>query len=97
MKNESVPIADPYLLRMPGKADAQPFPTWELWGLAYQDVAGKVARASKIAPADRVAKLKSLKESNQDVLERIDPVHRIKFTTMLAKYISELESQAADA
>jgi len=95
--DEAPPTDAPYLLSIPGKDEAQPFPTWELWGTAYEEIAKKVAHAGKVPHDERIGKLELLREANKETLGRIDPVHRIKFTGKIAGHINELKSRAATA
>jgi len=80
-----------YALLVPGKE--QPFSvhhTLDEWADAYEALADKTARAGKVAPRDRMTKLRELKECNHDTLERIDTVKRIRHTAGHQKRIKAL-------
>ena len=80
-----------FALRVPGKDE--PFSvhdTLDDWADAYEALADKTARAGKVAPRDRMTKLRELKECNHDTLERIDTVKRIRHTAGHQKRIKAL-------
>lgn len=80
-----------YALRVPGKD--QPYSVHDSlddWADAYEALADKTARAGKVAPRERMTKLRELKEVNHDTLERIDTVKRIRHTAGHQKRINAL-------
>ena len=80
-----------FALRVPGKDE--PFSVHDSlddWADAYEALADKTARAGKVAPRDRMTKLRELKECNHDTLERIDTVKRVRHTAGHQKRIKAL-------
>jgi len=80
-----------FALLVPGKE--QPFSvhhSLDEWADAYEALADKTARAGKVAPRDRMTKLRELKECNHETLERIDTVKRIRHTAGHQKRIKAL-------
>jgi hypothetical protein len=69
--------ANRWELLIPGKDAAQVFDTMEAWSTAYEELAGKVARA-RLTPEQRRTKLMALRELNLDTLERLPPGERVK-------------------
>ncbi len=70
-----------YHLQVPGRD--VPFSTHQSldeWGDAYEDLADKTAKASKVPPRERMTKLRELKECNKETLERVDTVKRLRHT-----------------
>lgn len=82
----------PYPLSVPGR-DPVEFVTWQEWGEAFQELVEKVARAAKATPEERMEKLRVLREANHATLERIDPIHRIKFTGKMSSHLKELDAR----
>jgi hypothetical protein len=92
--DEEVGLApDGFALMVPGK-DA-PFSTHasiEEWSAAYEELAGKTAKAGKVPARDRMTKLRELKEANEGLLKRADVVWRAKH---LAGYQQRLRALGA--
>lgn len=68
-----------FALMVPGK-DA-PFSTHASiveWSAAYEELADKTAKAGKVAPRDRMTKLRELKEANEALLKRVDVTWKAK-------------------
>lgn len=87
---EPVPVIG-FALRVPGRD--QPFSVHDSlddWGDAYESLADKTARAGKVAPRERMTKLRELKELNQETLDRIDTIKRIRHTAGHQKRIKAL-------
>ena len=60
------------------------------WGDAYENLADKTARAGKVPARERMTKLRELKETNQETLDRIDSIKRIRHTAGHQKRIKAL-------
>ena len=82
-----------FALLVPGKE--QPFSihqSLDEWQDAYEDLADKTARAGKRPARDRMTALKELRVVNEDVMQRIDMVKRIRHT---ASYSLRLKALGA--
>ena len=82
-----------FALMVPGK-DA-PFSTHATiaeWSAAYEELADKTAKAGKVAPRDRMTKLRELKEANEGLLKRVDVVWK---TRHVAGYSQRLRALGA--
>lgn len=82
-----------FALRVPGKE--QPFSfhqSLEEWQDAYEDLADKTARAGKRPARERMTALKELRVANEDVMQSIDMVKRIRHT---ASYSLRLKALGA--
>lgn len=80
-----------YQLMVPGKD--KPFSvhqTLDEWQDAYEDLAEKTAMAGKVAPRERMTKLKELREVNETTIQRIDLVKRIRHTASYTQRIKAL-------
>lgn len=80
-----------FALMVPGKD--QPFSvhqTLDEWQDAYEDLAEKTAMAGKVAPRERMTKLKELREVNETTIQRIDLVKRIRHTASYTQRIKAL-------
>lgn len=80
-----------YGLMVPGKE--MPFSihqSLDEWADAYEDLAEKTAKAGRVPARDRMTKLRELKECNQDTLERIDTLKRIRHTAAYQKRLNAL-------
>nr|DAF60637.1 MAG TPA: RecT protein [Podoviridae sp. ctwJH20] len=87
---EAAPVIG-FAIRVPGKD--QPFSVHDSlddWGNAYEDLADKTARAGKVPARERMTKLRELKELNQETLDRIDTIKRIRHTAGHQKRIKAL-------
>jgi len=88
---EAEPQAGGFAIMVPGKD--QPFSTHqtlEQWAEAYEALAEKMANTAKLPARERMTKLRELKELNQETLEKIDSVTRIKHTASYQKRIRAL-------
>ena len=80
------------------RADGDPVPallnsTWsdiDTWCDAYEELADKTARAGKRPPRERMTILKELRNANQWVIEKIDPVKRLRHSASYAKRLAAL-------
>ena len=80
-----------YALMVPGKED--PFSVHESldeWADAYEDLSDKTARAGKRPARERMTVLKELRLINEDVIQRIDSVKRIRHTASYSQRIKAL-------
>jgi hypothetical protein len=80
-----------YALLVPGKDD--PFSVHQdldEWANAYEDLADKTARAGKRPARERMTALKELRMANEDTIQRIDSVKRIRHTASYSQRIKAL-------
>lgn len=78
-----------WVLAIPGK-DNSSFPDYPSWASAYEALADKVARAGKVAPRDRMTKLRELREANEETLQKIPALERIKHTATYSQRLAAL-------
>lgn len=83
-----VVMAGDWNLEIPGKP-AQSYPGQAEWSNAFEEMAAKVM-ATKLSPADKMAKLDALKDANKESLKRMPIEHRLAHTKELARRRSEL-------
>jgi hypothetical protein len=86
-----------YALLVPGKDD--PFSVHQdldEWANAYEDLADKTARAGKRPARERMTALKELRMANEDTIQRIDSVKRIRHTASYSQRIKALGAAIAD-
>ncbi len=80
------------------RAEGEPVPallnsTWsdiDAWCDAYEELADKTARAGKRPARERMTILKELRNANQSVIEKIDPVKRLRHSASYAKRLAAL-------
>jgi hypothetical protein len=80
-----------FALLVPGKE--QPFSVHQSldeWQDAYEDLADKTARAGKRPARDRMTALKELRVANEETIQRIDSIKRIRHTASYAQRIKAL-------
>lgn len=75
-------------LSIPGK-DSQPFDSEKNWSESYDELCAKVM-ASKLSPADKLAKLDALREANKYAFKRMDMDNRLVHTQAYAKRKADL-------
>lgn len=86
---EAQPVG--FALLVPGKEKpASVHASLDEWQDAYEDLAEKVARAGKVAPRDRMTKLRELRDVNEDTIKRVDVVKRIRHTAGYQKRLAAL-------
>jgi hypothetical protein len=90
LPNDSVqPIG--FALLVPGKE--QPFSihqSLDEWQDAYEDLADKTARAGKRPARERMTALKELRQANEETIQRIDSIKRIRHTASYSQRIKAL-------
>jgi hypothetical protein len=80
-----------FILRVPGKdAPYSIHQTLDEWGDAYEDLADRTARATKVPARERMTKLRELRDLNKDTIERIDTIKRVRHTAGHQKRINAL-------
>jgi hypothetical protein len=80
-----------YALMVPGKEDAYSVHnSLDEWADAYEDLADKTARAGKRPARDRMTILKELRLINEEVIQRIDSIKRIRHTASYSQRIKAL-------
>ena len=80
-----------FALLVPGKE--QPFSihqSLDEWQDAYEDLADKTARAGKRPARDRMTALKELRRANEETIQRVDTVKRIRHTASYSQRIKAL-------
>jgi hypothetical protein len=80
-----------FALLVPGKE--QPFSVHQSldeWQDAYEDLADKTARAGKRPARDRMTALKELRQVNEETIQRIDSIKRIRHTASYSQRIKAL-------
>ena len=83
--------AGEFKLMLPGKEQAHSaHATLEEWQDAYESIADKTARAGKRPARERMTALKELKNVNEETLQRVDSVQRIRHTAAYSKRIAAL-------
>lgn len=88
---KSVLEGGPYKLMVPGKDEPlDRFQTMEEWESAYEKLADRTARAGKIAPRDRMTKLKELRLANLKMIEEIPAPRRIQHVAEYSKRLAAL-------
>jgi hypothetical protein len=86
-----------YALMVPGKEDAYSVHnSLDEWADAYEDLADKTARAGKRPARDRMTILKELRLINEEVIQRIDSIKRIRHTASYSQRIKALGAAIAD-
>jgi hypothetical protein len=86
-----------YALMVPGKEDAYSVhSSLDEWADAYEDLADKTARAGKRPARERMTALKELRMANEDTIQRIDSVKRIRHTASYSQRIKALGAAIAD-
>jgi hypothetical protein len=95
-------VLDSYPLMVPDmkaeRTEGEPVPallnsTWsdiDAWCDAYEELADKTARAGKRPARERMTILKELRNANQSVIEKIDPVKRLRHSASYAKRLAAL-------
>jgi hypothetical protein len=80
-----------FALLVPGKE--QPFSVHQSldeWQDAYEDLADKTARAGKRPARERMTALKELRQVNEETIQRIDSIKRIRHTASYSQRIKAL-------
>jgi hypothetical protein len=80
--------SDEWHLHIPGK-DAQSFASEKEWSESYDELCAKVM-AAKISPADKLAKIDSLREANKLSFKKMTMENRLVHTQGYAKRKDEL-------
>ncbi len=80
-----------YPLMVPGKEESiSTHATLDEWQDAYEEMADKIAKAGKRPPRERMTILREFKEVNQETMERIDIVKRIRHTASYSQRLKAL-------
>lgn len=80
-----------YPLLVPGKE--QPFSVHQSldeWQDAYEELADKTAKAGKRPPRDRMTALKELKQINEETIQRVDTLKRLRHTSAYQRRLNAL-------
>lgn len=81
-------VTSVWSLSIPGK-DSQPFDSEKNWSESYDELCAKVM-ASKLPPADKLAKLDALRDANKSAFKRMTVENRLVHTQAYAKRKAEL-------
>lgn len=65
-------------------------PDLESWANTYEDIADKTARAGKRTPRERMSVLKKLRDLNQETLNRMEQVKKLRHSAAYSKRIAAL-------
>jgi hypothetical protein len=85
------PAVAGFALLLPGKDEpASMHATLDEWAVAYEDMAEKVARLTKVPARERMTKLREFKEINESTLKRIDVVLRVRHTAAYSQRLKAL-------
>jgi hypothetical protein len=80
-----------FALLVPGKE--QPFSVHQSldeWQDAYEDLADKTAKAGKRPPRERMTALKDLKQINEETIQRVDTIKRLRHTSSYQRRLNAL-------
>lgn len=80
-----------YPLLVPGKE--QPFSVHQSldeWQDAYEELADQVAKAGKRPPRERMTALKELKQINEETIQRVDTIKRLRHTSAYQRRLNAL-------
>lgn len=80
-----------YPLLVPGKE--QPFSVHQSldeWQDAYEELADKTAKAGKRPPRERMTALKELKQINEETIQRVDTLKRLRHTSSYQRRLNAL-------
>lgn len=88
--------ASEWPLYVPGK-DSHSYSSYDLWNVAYEEMAEKVFKYEKMLPRTRMTKLRELREANLETMEKIEAAHRIHHTAKYSKRLATLGAQMGEA
>lgn len=80
-----------FALMVPGKDE--PFSmhgSLAEWQDAYEDLADRTARAGKVPPRERMTRLRELREANDEMMKRVDPIKRVRHVAAQQKRLAAL-------
>jgi len=86
---EEIPIG--FELKVPGKH--KPYSihqTLDEWQDAYEELADQVAKAGKRPPRERMTALKELKQINEETIQRVDTLKRLRHTSAYQRRLNAL-------
>jgi hypothetical protein len=86
---EEIPIG--FELKVPGKH--KPYSihqTLDEWQDAYEELADQVAKAGKRPPRERMTALKELKQINEETIQRVDTLKRLRHTSSYQRRLNAL-------
>lgn len=79
-------------LHIPGK-ESEFHADYPSWSEAYEKMADKVLKASKLPNRDRLNKLKELRDVNMPTFSKVDTIERVNHTAAFSKRIAQLEAK----
>lgn len=86
---DEIPVG--FVLRVPGKD--KPYSihqTLDEWQDAYEELADRVAKAGKRPPRERMTTLKELKQINEETIQRVDTIKRLRHTSAYQRRLNAL-------
>lgn len=79
-------------LHIPGKG-SEYYPDYPSWSEAYEKMADKVLKATKLPNRDRLNKLKELRDVNMPIFDKVDTIERVNHTAAFSKRLAQLEGK----
>ena len=88
---EPMSVEEGFAVFVPGKTTpTSVHANLDEWQDAYEDMADKIARAGKRPARDRMTILREFKEVNNETLQRVDTVKRVRHTAAYSKRLAAL-------
>jgi hypothetical protein len=86
---EEIPIG--FELKVPGTDKPRSIhQTLDEWQDAYEELADQVAKAGKRPPRERMTALKELKQINEETIQRVDTIKRLRHTSSYQRRLNAL-------
>ncbi len=86
---EEIPIG--FELKVPGSHKPRSIhQTLDAWQDAYEELADQVAKAGKRPPRERMTALKELKQINEETIQRVDTIKRLRHTSSYQRRLNAL-------
>jgi hypothetical protein len=86
---EEIPIG--FVLKVPGTDKPRSIhQTLDEWQDAYEELADQVAKAGKRPPRERMTALKELKQINEETIQRVDTIKRLRHTSSYQRRLNAL-------
>jgi hypothetical protein len=86
---DEIPIG--FELRVPGSHKPRSIhQTLDAWQDAYEELADQVAKAGKRPPRERMTALKELKQINEETIQRVDTIKRLRHTSSYQRRLNAL-------
>lgn len=86
---DEIPIG--FVLKVPGTDKPRSIhQTLDEWQDAYEELADQVAKAGKRPPRERMTALKELKQINEETIQRVDTIKRLRHTSSYQRRLNAL-------